>query len=221
MIPQELPSIPGGWTERTFECGKHQIQLTLPQSPDDMLETEEALAANEQNNYTPYWSYLWPAAIEMLKVIPTLPIPDGADVLEIGCGIGLVGIAAAVCGHKVTLSDYAADAVQLAAYNAARNGIELFSARRIDWTQPPPADFDVVLACDVLYEQRDHEPLLQFLEQIIAGDGVAWIGDPGRQRALEFIGLAQARCRVDIFDASLNRMTSTPRGLSVLRLSKH
>lgn len=220
MIPPDLPSIPGDWTERTFECQGKTIRLTLPGDPDQMLETPETLKANRQNDFMPYWGYLWPAAIEMVDVVPRLPIAPGASVLELGCGVGLVGIATALCGHNVTLSDYAADAVQVAMCNAALNGIGSVPVRRIDWCEPPPEQFDVILACDVLYEQRDHKPLLQFLTAALTAEGVAWIADPGRQHAAKFTAAANNRFRVRFFDRSLAEQPAQPRGLALLQLSQ-
>jgi len=73
---------------------------------------------------------------------------DGADVLDVGCGSGILGICAALLGAREVLGlDTDPLAVQAAEANAARNELEgAFAARR---GSPPPAErrqFDLVQA---------------------------------------------------------------------------
>ena len=81
--------------------------------------------------------------------------------VELGCGLGVPSLVAAARGAEVTAIDWAADAVELLARNAARNGLAL---RRVhaDWRRFAGA-FDLVLAADLLYEERNVEPLLGLL----------------------------------------------------------
>ena len=48
--------------------------------------------------------------------------PIGARVLELGCGLGLPSIAAALCGAHVLATDRSTDALTFTTYNAALNG---------------------------------------------------------------------------------------------------
>jgi predicted nicotinamide N-methyase len=80
----------------------------------------------------------------------------GVRVLELGCGLGVPSIAAALEGTDVLATDWAPDAIELVAVNAARNGASL-EARRLDWSAPVPlvdsAPWPLVIAADVLYER--------------------------------------------------------------------
>ena len=55
--------------------------------------------------------------------------------------------------------------------------------------------FDLVLAADVLYEERNALPLLDLLDRCVAADGEALIADPGRRHARAFFD-ARPRGRV-------------------------
>jgi predicted nicotinamide N-methyase len=62
---------------------------------------------------------------------------QGLRVLELGCGLGLVGLAAARCGAaSVLLTDHSDSSVRCAAANAALNGLEVIGQVRsasLDW----------------------------------------------------------------------------------------
>nr|WP_315871000.1 methyltransferase domain-containing protein [Trichocoleus desertorum] len=63
---------------------------------------------------------------------------------------------------------------------------QLLDWREITLTQ----QFDYILAADVLYEQRNHLPILQAIAQLLAPGGTAYISDPQRTIAKKFIELA-------------------------------
>ena len=54
------------------------------------------------------------------------------------------------------------------------------------------APFDLVVAADVLYEERNAGPLLALLEATVTPDGEALIADPGRRHAAAFFDGARA-----------------------------
>lgn len=73
----------------------------------------------------------------------------GMKVLDLGCGCGLVGILAAqICGEgNVIMSDIDPRAVQIAASNAARNGVGGVRAVVSDgFSQIDGAGFDLILS---------------------------------------------------------------------------
>ncbi len=189
----EMPEIPGGWTERTIALGKRSWKLVVPAQPDAFLESPERLAAYERDGTTPYWAYLWPVSLAMAEAVVSARWPTDARLLEIGAGVGLVGLAAAQSGVDVTLSDYEQTAVDVALYNARRNGFKCVRGRRIDWRDPIQERFDVVLGCDVLYDPADHEAILNFVAGCLTPKGVCWLGDPARATANDFATTARHR----------------------------
>ena len=120
--------------------------------------------------------------------------PADTRVLELGCGSGLVGIAALACGLDVTFSDYVPLAVDLALENAARNGFPNAKGLVLDWRavdQTTCERFPLILAADVTYDRSNIDPLLNVLDQMLAPGGEAWFGDAGRSPAEEFVRQAQ------------------------------
>jgi predicted nicotinamide N-methyase len=105
-------------------------------------------------------------------------------VLEVGCGLGLPGIAALAIGMQVTFSDYDSTAVQFAARNAKLNGFSNFETRPFDWRSPPSdLEFDVILASDLTYEARNIEPLVALMKQVLVPAGLCLWTDQDRPPA--------------------------------------
>lgn len=174
------------------------IDLIAPVNPDALLDDPAVRERYHADNYMPYWPIIWPASMILATKIltdstspprpPENPESENSRVLELGCGLGLAGIAAALAGWHVTFTDYDHQAVQFAARNAQRNGIgpERIRATFMDWRQPLDERFPWILASDVLYERRLHPLLLSALDRLLAPQGTAWIADPQRTSAQDF-----------------------------------
>src|SRR5262245_47538931 len=181
-------AIPGGWSDREVPIGPHRFRLFTPTDPDALLEHLESPEATTQLHLAdPYWAKLWPAAPLLAAAIARNPPPPGTTALELGCGSGLVGIAALASGLDVTFSDYVPFTIDLALENARRNGFPIARGLIVDWRNPAgPQKFAFVIAADVTYDRTNIDPLLGTIEHHLAPGGVAWLGDAGRGPAAEF-----------------------------------
>jgi predicted nicotinamide N-methyase len=166
--------------------GSRQYVLRRPESADALLNliTEEDF---QRDDRLPYWADVWPSSRVLAEHVAAWR-GEGCRLLELGCGVGLVALAAANAGFSVLATDYYAEALEFAAENARLNGIPGISTRLIDWRNFP-ADlgrFDVVLASDVLYERPNAALVATALARSLAEDGVALVTDPGRKPAAQF-----------------------------------
>lgn len=172
--PSQLKTIPIG--NRSFRIFSH---------PAHLIPTHAA-----PSNFDPYWGLLWESSIELANLILSRSWSEPASCIELGCGPGLAGIAAAAAGLQVTMTDLMPDAVQLALHNAAINQIASMTGMQLDWRSPPTRTFDVIIASDVLYEPELHSALLNTLTQLCHEQSIIWIGDPGRESTRDFLSLA-------------------------------
>ncbi|GAB3463471.1 methyltransferase domain-containing protein [Kineococcus endophyticus] len=180
--------------DRDVQAAGRHLSLKMPRDLEALF-TEEAFAHDE---FVPYWAELWPSALVLADVLPT-ELTGRLRVLEIGAGLGVPSLCAALAGHDVTAADWAPDSVDLLRDNAVRNGATL-RAERWSWTDDPAPlapPFDVVLAADVLYERRNVAPLLAVLPALTAPGGRALVADPGRLPAPEFLEGAARTWTVD------------------------
>lgn len=189
VTPVGLPDVPGGWTRRVWDVGPHQIAMVLPAVPDAFLDDEDVHQRHAADEYMPYWAYLWPASLPMARLVLDAPWPAGTELLELGAGVGLVGLAALHRGDRVVFSDYDPQAVELTLFNARQSGLAA-EGMVLDWRTPPTRQFSAIVGCELLYENRNHELLLDVLSKMLAPGGVVWFGDGGRVRAERFCELA-------------------------------
>jgi len=180
-----------GEVEEVVAIGGRELLIVRPRDSEDLLDE----AAFERDEFLPYWAELWPSAVALARAVGTRAL-HGARVLELGCGLGVPAIAAALAGGRVTATDWSADAVAHAARNAARNGARVETAVA-SWAQPGAlvagAPWDLVLGSDLLYERRNVPLLLDLLPRLVGARGEAWIADPGRAAAEAFFAQAAER----------------------------
>ncbi|MEX0818425.1 MAG: methyltransferase domain-containing protein, partial [Pirellulaceae bacterium] len=179
-------SIPGGWSERELLLGDRELRILLPAQPDEFLEQLEPSTAAAQEA-DPYWAELWPASLPMARLVVASRWPRRGVAIELGCGIGVVGLAALVAGLRVIFTDRVELAVATAVENARRNGFDGAQGLILDWARPPRQQYPIILASDVLYDRELHSPLLNAVKSLLSDGGECWIGDPGRSATAEFL----------------------------------
>jgi predicted nicotinamide N-methyase len=172
------------------------LQVLRPRDSEALLDEH----AFEHEEYLPYWAELWPSGVALARRVAGRSL-RGARVLELGCGLGLPSLAAALAGGRVLATDWSPQAIELLEENAERNGAVLETAL-VDWARPDAiverAPWDLVLAADVLYERRNVPLLLDLLPRL--GTEV-WLADPGRAPAEQFLaGVAEGWERRDEAD---------------------
>ncbi len=159
----------------------HTFAIERPDDSDRLLDHPDVRATFALDEYMPYWADLWPAARMLAKAVLREPWAGGPHALEVGCGLGLPGVAALARGLRVTFSDCDATALHFAARNARLNGFDDFETLQFDWRRPPESlRVPVVLASDLLYELRNVEPLVGLIKQVLLPDGVCLLTDQDR-----------------------------------------
>jgi predicted nicotinamide N-methyase len=187
--------------EEAVTVAGRELRVVRPRDPAALLSEE----AFEHEEFLPYWAELWPSALALAGAVAGHDV-RGTRTLELGCGLAVPSIAAALLGAEALATDWSEDAVAFAARNAGLNGVTV-ETLLCSWTAPRPlverAPFDLVLASDVLYERRNVEPLLQLLPLLT---GEVLLADPGRPALREFLDRAAAAWELEE-DAPVYRLT--------------
>jgi predicted nicotinamide N-methyase len=180
----------------TFQFGGQPLRLIRPADPDRLLDAPEVIDWNRRDDYMPYWAYLWPAAYLLAEAVAREPWSarrgdagfEPLEALEIGCGLGLAGLAGLSRGLRVQFSDYDPAPLDFVARSAAANGFEpsQFITRVLDWRNLPDEQFSIILGADVIYEARLVPLVANLLGKLLAPGGLGLIGTPYRVAAQAF-----------------------------------
>jgi predicted nicotinamide N-methyase len=170
-------------------CGGLTIELLRVADVDTLLDRLPKIQFRPDERL-PYWADLWPSSLALAQYVWEAVDLQGLEVLELGCGLGLAGIAASRKGGVVTFTDYEADALAFTRYNAYRNGCPWAIVRHLDWHAPTlERTYAVVMASDVLYERANFDPLIQLLHGALGPAGQFILAEPNRPIARDFFRL--------------------------------
>jgi predicted nicotinamide N-methyase len=177
--------------EEIVPLARGELRVLRPRDSESLLDEH----AFEHEEFLPYWAELWPSGVALARDVSARSL-RGARTLELGCGLGLPSIAAALAGGRVLATDWSPDGIAMASRNAERSGASV-ETLVCDWARPGPllerAPWDLVLAADVLYERRNVETLTELLPRLIGAAGEILLADPGRVLAETFLERAEER----------------------------
>jgi predicted nicotinamide N-methyase len=123
---------------------------------------------------------VWDGALMLLDLFAPLARSfAGKNVVDLGCGTGIVGIALASIGARVWLTDIGVG-VAIAQCNAAANAKVVSDhagrlvSQELNWTSaepslcafPPSSAVDVIIACEVVYNNEAFAPLLNVMTSL-------------------------------------------------------
>jgi predicted nicotinamide N-methyase len=189
MKPSRVASpYEGPVVETSVRVAGKTLRLVKPVEPDRLLDDPEVVAWNEDEDYMPYWAYLWPGAFLLGDALAAERSEPGGRTLEIGCGLGLSGLVAVSLGHRVHFTDHDLTPLRFVEASARANGFDpaSWSTGLLDWRSLPEERYDLILGADVTYETR----LIPLVAGVIAGllekGGIALITDPNRSVAAPF-----------------------------------
>eukprot|EP00961_Rhodomonas_salina_P196851 2657123-Rhodomonas_salina.3 len=153
---------------RSFKFGDHTVLVQCRRSPEDEAAAcsgaEERVEADVAD--TVGWDVWDGATIALCEKLVKFPdLVKGKSVLELGAGVGVVGILAARLGaRQVMITDYDEGALAIATLNIDLNGMRsTCEVQKYDWGSDPaptPAlqegevttsEFDLILGSDLLY----------------------------------------------------------------------
>jgi len=179
---------------RTLNLGGPEVTVWAVEDLDRYVDGA-ALLRDGDAPEPPYWAHLWPGSLALARLVTTEIACAGRRVIDIGCGLGLVGIAAALRGAAATLIDTSPAALQFARASAVVNDcrVQLLQG---DVRQPPlRGHFDYGFAADITYDPILQGAVAALLSAHLAPGGRAWCAesvrtfDQGFQQACTRSGL--------------------------------
>jgi predicted nicotinamide N-methyase len=167
-------------------------------------------------DWPPYWAQIWESSLVLSHALAEYELQD-KRVLDLGCGLGLVGTMAASLGAKVMMCDIASPALLFARLNAWP-WREKVRTRRIDWRNDrlSPSSFHLILGADILYDSDEWPYLNAFWREHVLPDGEILLGEPNRIGS-ELFPVWIAKCGWNLTTSQV-ATTQTNRPFRLLRL---
>ena len=170
----------------------------------------------------PFWVKLWEAAMVLADLmLTTPPAKEGQTLIELGAGLGAPGLAAALAGYRVTLTDYEPHILDFERVSAAATGLKGVECRLLDWLKPPTLPrFDTIIGAEILFREEFFAPLLNIFRSLLAEQGVIYLAHDVRRKSLpKFLLLAEKEYEIAV---SSRKMRSQGKELTIIvnRLTK-
>ena len=162
--------------------GDRVIKINIVKNSAEIL-TE---AINDEE--TPVWVELWPSSLGLARWLWNNPSLKGRNILELGAGLGLPGVAAGIRGANVLQTDYMPDALDIARENARLNEVNNLRTAVADWREFHITEqFDLIIGSDILYHPDLNPYLKKIFKKNLKPDGKIIMADAGRKDSLSFI----------------------------------
>ena len=167
--------------EKSIKIRRRHFTLLAPKSIEEYINSKDPLQD------FPLWAKAWEASWVLADFLGGLPTEPGKRFLEIGCGLGLVGVVAASFGHKIVMTEHNPDAIQFARANAELNHCSDVEVIDLDWNSPSLyGQFDYVVGSEVVYHDQDFEPLRNLFERFLKPEGEVILCEGIRKTSLDF-----------------------------------
>jgi len=168
-----------------------RLLLFQPASIDRFINPDDVL-----DNF-PLWAKIWEASGVLASHLVNLPPDPGKTLLEIGCGLGMVGIAAAKAGHRITMTERNPDALNFARANALANDCPDIAIQRLDWNDPQlKSRFDTIVGSETVYKTEDIDGLEAMFDRCLSPGGTIILAEGVRRTGVAF--WARMRQRYDV-----------------------
>jgi predicted nicotinamide N-methyase len=165
--------------EQEVTVRDRRLRLLRPRSVEALHDADD--------RSTPYWAELWPSALVLAGELARRDLA-GVRAVELGCGLGLGAIVAALSGADVIATDVDPDAVAFARANGRRILGRRLATMRADLFDLPGAllalaPFDLVVAADVLYADGLADAVAAALVTLLRPGGEALVAYQWRGQA--------------------------------------
>lgn len=184
-------------TDECLTLAGRPLRLRRVSDPDLLLDelcARDPHDTDVEDLRLPYWALVWPAGRALAERVLTGPdLGPDTPTLELGCGLGLVTVAAVLRGAPVLATDYQPEALRFTRLNCLLNaGVEPETGV-LDWRAPAATRrYACLLGADLAYETRFFQPLLDCFARLLEPDGVILFGEPNRAVARSFFAALPA-----------------------------
>lgn len=150
-------------------------------------------------SHFPFWVKVWESSIVLAAHLINMDIESGKEILEIGAGMGVVGLFLGLLRHRVTITDYNDDALELLRMNVKHNQLDNVSVRKLDWNFPDlTGKFDIICGSELVYNNKHTKPIIRLFKDYLKTDGTIFMShDIERMSMISFIETVSGQFKIE------------------------
>jgi 2-polyprenyl-3-methyl-5-hydroxy-6-metoxy-1,4-benzoquinol methylase len=187
-------------TLRKVQVGEDLLDVWMAPSIDHLLN--DFIAAGQRDptlneQRCPFGAVLWPSARGLWQWLnedlaryfkyASSPNDNQFRVIELGCGVGfLSALLASKTDWHLTATDYEPAYAEYVKANSRLYSQNTVRFETLDWSETLPehfnGTFDLVLACDVFYDDAHIKTLPEIAAKLLKPNGSLLLADPERFR---------------------------------------
>lgn len=189
-------------------------KIIKPRNVDDLYDWY--ISVQNKPDADPSWAVLWPTAVSLsIYVLEHQDVIFGKRVVELGSGLGLVGLVASTAAKSVLLTDREPMALHCAMSTAACNKqFGNVQAAILEWGNVPPTMqgmADIVVASDVLYDKDTIRALSEACRSLLPPTGgLVMITDPQKERTVGARQILQEALSRDFTNVAIETIELDP-----------
>jgi len=183
----------------SLKVGNRSFSFLTPKKIEELIET----------NMFPLWVKIWEASLVLSDYLVNRNHLS-KSLLELGAGLGTIGIIAESVGYKVTTTEYDSKAIQFLHANAHINESHTLKIEHLDWHKPDLEGlFDIIVGSELIYKQSDFEPLIALFRQYLSPKGEILLANEPRKSYEPFLDILKEWYHIEIWKKSLRSIDGT------------
>ena len=160
-----------------------KFKFVVPKTLDDFIDLKDV------TRDFPLWAKIWEASWVLAEFFAHHPPQPSHKILEVGAGIGVVGIVASSFGHNITLTEYNQHALRFATANAVINDCRDIRIVRLDWRKPTlQQTFDSIIGSEITYHEKDFRHMCSLFSSYLKPHGQIMLSLGVRRDGLAMVG---------------------------------
>lgn len=191
---------------RKSVIGDRTFRFLVPLSLEPFLDPQDLF------HQFPLWAKIWEASLLLAHRMAATPPRTRQTWLELGAGLGVVGVVAAAFKHRITITEYDAQALDFIRANLTINGCRPEIARQLDWQDPDLTErFDRIIGSELIYNEQDFPALKGLFQRLLKPAGEILLAGEVRQTNRAFLDMMAPEFQIDIAPNTLRSETDSIR----------
>ena len=154
-----------------------RVEILMPRDVADVAEETTTTDYDDAVLLYGAGDVIWPASEAFARLVAHVPsLVKGKRVIDVGCGLGLVSVAAILSEAQAVLAaDGDEEVLKMTRKSVERMSMDArthgeHEVEKLDWTNVeewPEHEFDVALASDVLYDEKCAQCVANVIDRVL------------------------------------------------------